>query len=222
MNTMVKDVMTADVVTVKNDTPYKEIATLFREHRVSAFPVVDDQDRVIGIVSEADLLSKEVLEDGTPAAFGGILRRKEQAKATGTVATDLMTRPVITIGPDEPVAHAARMMYARRLRRLPVVTGDGRLAGIVTRSDVLSVFSKPDEDIKREVSAMLDRFPVDRRQFAIAVKNGIVTLEGNVELKETGTELADAIRHTEGVVAVRDRLTYPALPRRTTGPLIWQ
>lgn len=211
MNATVRDVMTTHVVAVRKNASYKDMAVRLRDYRVSAFPVLDDEDKVVGIVSEADLLTKEALDGEVPGFFGGILRHKEQVKASGVTAADLMTTPAVTIGADETVAHAARLMYGRRVRRLPVVTADEHLIGIISRADVLSVYSRPDSEIKREITdkVILDTFLVDPARFTVTVKDGIVTIEGKPETSTTGRDIIDAIRHVEGVVSVRDRLTYP-------------
>jgi CBS domain-containing protein len=222
MSASVKDVMTTQVVAVRQNASYKEMAVRLREHRVSAFPVLDDQNKVIGVVSEADLLTKEAFDGEVPGFFNGILRHREQAKAAGLTAADIMTRPAITIGPDDTVAHAARVMYSRRVRRLPVVSPDGHLVGIVSRADLLSVYSRQEETIKQEITGqvMLDSFLVDPGRFTVTVKDGIVTVEGKPENSAVGHDIIDAIRHVEGVVAVRDRLTYPPAERAVSpGPL---
>ena len=127
-------------------------------------------------------------------------------------ARDLMTHPAVTTSPDEPVATVARLMSARKLRRLPVVDAQGHLAGIVTRSDVLSVFSRPDKDIYREITqdVILDAFFTDPARFTVTVKDGIVTMEGEPGSIVLGRNIVDQARHVEGVVAVRDRFTYPS------------
>lgn len=211
MNTTVKDVMSTHVVAVRKNASFKEIAATLRQQRVSAFPVLDDDDKVIGVVSEADLLTKEALGDAAPGMLGGILRHREQAKAEGTTAADLMTKPPVTIEPDAPVENAARLMYNRRVKRLPVTTDDGRLIGIVARSDVLSVYSRSDAEIRREISesVILDKVFADPGLFTVTVKDGIVTILGNPESTPVGRNIIDTAKHVEGVVAVRDRLTYP-------------
>jgi CBS-domain-containing membrane protein len=122
-----------------------------------------------------------------------------------------MTRPAVTIGPDKPVTDAARLMFNRRVKRLPVVSDDGTLIGIVTRSDVLSVYSRPDAQIQHQVTRdlILDTFLCDPARFTVTVKDGIVTIAGSPESTPVGQDIIDAVRHTEGVVAVRDRLSYP-------------
>jgi CBS domain-containing protein len=153
MKTVVKDVMTSRVVWVMKDTRYKEMAARLRESRVSAFPVLDDEGKVLGVVSGADLLRKEALDggyDGMPGMITGLLRRKEQGKARGVTAADLMTHPAVTISPDADVENAARLMYKGKIKRLPVVDSDGRLTGIISRADVLSVVDRSDQLLSPE------------------------------------------------------------------------
>jgi len=153
MEIAVQDVMTSRVVWVTQDVPYKEMAAALRENRVSAFPVLDDEGKVIGVVSEADLLTKEALDggyDGMPGMITGLLRRQEQGKARGTTAADLMTHPAVTISPDAAVEDAARLMYRKKIKRLPVVDSDGHLIGIISRADVLSVFDRSDHEIRTD------------------------------------------------------------------------
>ena len=120
-----------------------------------------------------------------------------------------MTSPAVTIHQDTPIAVAARVMRDRRLKRLPVVDEDGSLIGIVTRVDLLSVYDRPDSDIQAEIMALIvvGAFGLDPADFAVTVSAGVVTLAGLVEQEETALELLARIRHVEGVVAVRDRLT---------------
>ncbi|HEV2257785.1 MAG TPA: CBS domain-containing protein, partial [Streptosporangiaceae bacterium] len=198
-------IMTTDVAAVRSDAAYREMVALLRARRVSGLPVVDAEGIVVGVVSETDLLER-ALERG-PARWP---HRKHVTTAELT-ARDLMTRPAVTTGPDEPVAGVARLMAARKLRRLPVVDGQGHLAGIVCRSDVLSVFGRPDEQIRREITqdVILDGFFTDPARFTVTVKDGIVTMEGEPGSTALGRNIVDQARHVEGVVAVRDRFTYP-------------
>ncbi|HEY6787983.1 MAG TPA: CBS domain-containing protein [Trebonia sp.] len=218
----VKDVMTTHVVAVRQDATYKIMVASLRGHHISALPVLDDQDKVIGVVSEADLLTKEALEVGPHGYSGGILPHEQQAKATGVTAADLMTRPAITIAVGDTAAQAARLMYGKRVKRLPVVTGNGHLVGIVSRADVLSVYSRPDGDIRNEITETLlpETFRTDPARFTVTVTNGVVTIEGEPETRTIGLDIIDSVRHVEGVVAVRDRLSYPLDERPSSqGPL---
>jgi CBS domain-containing protein len=201
MSAYVRDIMTTDVVTVRPDTPGQAVAAMFREHRVSGFPVTDGAGTVVGVVTESDLV----------ALVAG-QRRRGRGTTGEAIAGDLMSRPAVTVGPDDLVKTAARLMHKRRLQRLPVVDAGGRLAGIVSRSDVLSVFRRSDEEIRREVTqdVIADGFFTDPARFTVTVHNGIVTLEGAPGSAVLGASIAGQVEHLEGVVAVRDRFTYPA------------
>ncbi|HEY0999769.1 MAG TPA: CBS domain-containing protein [Streptosporangiaceae bacterium] len=136
MNTTVKDVMTTQVVAVRSGATFKEMAAALRRYRVSAFPAIDEQEKVIGIVSEADLLAKEALTN--PGVLAELLQRKDVRKAEGQTAGDLMTHRVVTVRPEDSVEHAAQLMHFLHVKRLPVVDGDGSLVGLVSRTDVLA------------------------------------------------------------------------------------
>jgi len=201
----VKDIMTTDVAAVRSGASYREMAALLRSRRVSGLPVVDTEGIVIGVVSETDLLTRALNRRPGRRPHHGHMPAAE------LTARDLMTHPAVTTGPDEPVASLARLMSARKLRRLPVVDARNHLVGIVCRSDVLSVFSRPDEDICREITqdVILDGFFTDPARFTVTVKDGIVTMEGEPGSVVLGRNIVDQARHVEGVVAVRDRFTYP-------------
>ncbi len=209
MNATVKDVMTTEVVAVRSDTTFKEMAAVLRRYRVSALPVVDDAGRVIGVVSEADLLAREALAD--PGVMAEVLHHTDIRKAEGLTAGDLMTHPAVTASPEDPVEQATRMMHFMRVKRLPVVNSGGQLIGIISRSDLLAVFDRPDEDIRGEIvdTMLLHEFLIDPRTFSVTVESGVVTMEGTPETAALGRALVRKARHVPGVVAVRDRLTYP-------------
>jgi CBS domain-containing protein len=214
MNALVKDVMTTQVVWVEHDTPFSAIAAALRQFRVSAFPVLDDAGRVIGVVSESDLLAKMALDGGEarmPGMITGILRQHEMEKARAVTAEELMTSPAATASPDDTVEHAARLMYLRRVKRLPVVDEAGHLAGIVSRADVLSVYGRSDveigEEIRNDIAAC--ESAGDAERFDVAVTDGVVTLTGRPRTRTQGHDVVGRARHVQGVVAVRDRLDYP-------------
>jgi CBS domain-containing protein len=212
--TTVKDVMSTPVVAVRRDASFKEMAAKLRAYRVSAFPVIDDDAKVIGVVSEADLLAKEALANdhaGIHGAITGIWRHTEYEKAEGLTAGDLMTHPAMTVRPDDPVEQAARLMYTLQVKRLPVVDAGARLVGIVSRADVLAVFDRPDTEILAEITddIILREFLLDPGRFMVSVDEGVVTLQGNLEAAVLGRNLVDRVRHVPGVVAVRDELAYP-------------
>ena len=218
MKTAVKDVMTTRVIWVRKEASFRELAVALRTHRVSAFPVLGDGDKVIGIVSEADMLAKEAL-DGEPGVFAGILHRRDAEKARGVTAGDLMTAKVVAVAPQDTVEHAARLMYSRKVKRLPVVDGQRRLVGIISRADVLAVFDRTDEDIHAEVTGEVSLF-ADPKTFGVTVKDGIVTLTGEPESNQLGHEIVQRIQHVQGVVAVRDRLSYPDVYPVAAGPVL--
>jgi CBS domain-containing protein len=220
MNSTVKDVMSTHVIAVRQNASYKDMAAMLHEQRVSAFPVLDDHNKVIGVVSESDLLTKEALEGTVPGMAQSMMSQREHARASAVTAAELMTKPPVTIGPDASVTQAARLMYSRRVKRLPVTSDDGTLIGIVTRADVLSVYSRPDADIQHEIiqDLIVGKFLCDPARFTVAVTDGIVTIEGAPETILAGRGIIEGARHVEGAVAVRDRLTYPQdTPTAPTG-----
>jgi CBS domain-containing protein len=223
MITKVADVMTRNVTSVRPSAPFKEIAAGLREQQVSAFPVVDDDGKVIGVVSEADLMPKEALEAGFESHTGlsGLLHRAELGKARGETAADLMSRSPVTIRPFDFVSYAAHLMYERRVRCLPVVDKEGRLAGIVSRRDVLRVFSRQDDEILREITDKIiyDEFRTDPAAFKVSVRDGVVTLAGKPESPSLGCQIVNTVRRMEGVVAVHDRLSYPQAEFAQAPPL---
>jgi len=208
MRATVADVMTTRVIAVKRSADYKEICSVLHRYRVSACPVINDAGRVVGVVSEADLLYK--VADTNPPM--GLIRLRwklgEESKVNAVTAEQLMTSPAISIQPDAPVAVAARIMQDRRVRRLPVVGPGGVLVGVVSRTDLLSVFDRPDPHIRDEVieDVIAGEFGLDAAEFEVTVVSGIVTMAGPVARLETALSLLARVRHTEGVVAVRDRL----------------
>lgn len=212
----VKDVMTRNVVAVRETAGYKTIVVAMRSGRMSAFPVLDAADRVVGVVSQADLLLKEARPGSITRPGRPVLarRRGERAKAAGVTAVELMSTPPVTIGPDASVADAARLMHERGVKRLLVVDGVGRLAGIVSRADVLSVFTRPDSQIRQDVieNVIAGEFALNPNAFEVTVTSGIVTITGQVERRAITPHLIGAVRRIEGVVGVRDRLSYPYDP----------
>jgi CBS domain-containing protein len=209
--TLVQDVMTTRVISVTEATGYKDVVTLLRRHRVSAVPVLDAGGRVIGVVSEADLLMKQTAPALPVGAVRLAWRLRERSKASACTAAELMTSPAVTVRADADVARAARLMRDRNVRRLPVTGADGRLVGIVSRTDVLSVYERPDEQIRDEITTgvIAGRFLLDPLDFEVTVTSGIVTIAGPVESSAVALSLLAAIRTAEGAVAARDRLTYP-------------
>jgi CBS domain-containing protein len=212
MSAKVADVMTPDPVAVRANASFKEIAAMLRQQHATAFPVLDAHDQVIGVVSEADLLPKEALEagyEGHRGPLAGPRHRSERQKATGVTASDIMSRPPITIGPFDLVSHAAHVMYDHNVSCLPVVDA-GRLIGLITRAEVLGVFGRADADIRWEVldKVITQEFLVEPAVISVTVRDGVVTLTGRPESAEVARGIVTAVRHLEGVVAVCDQLSY--------------
>lgn len=204
----VGDVMTTRVLAVTPDADFRHIALTFRQYRISACPVVNEAGQVLGVVSEADLLHKAA-GTGFPA---GLIRLQwklsEQSKATAVTARELMTAPAVTIRADAPVPVAAKVMQDRRVKRLPVVDEAGKLMGMISRVDVLSVYERPDSAIQAEVQRMVDtEFGLRPGTIDVAVSAGIVTLAGTVDRLETALNLVARARHADGVIATRDRIS---------------
>jgi CBS domain-containing protein len=215
--TTVREVMTTDVVTLTEATPFKEIVRRLADRHVSAAPVIDDDGMPVGVVSEADLLAKEA---DPPAATEQPLlesprRRANRRKAAADHAGALMTAPPVTIHADATVADAARRMRKHRVNRLPVVDGHGRLIGIVSRGDVLKTFLIPDEWIRRRVldDVLHHDLWMDPDTFAVAVVDGVVTIGGHVEQEFMVGVLRQAIAAVDGVVRVDTTITWDVSER---------
>jgi len=210
MTSLVRDVMTNNVVAVRKEAEFKEIVEVMHRRRVSAFPVLDGGDRVIGVVSEADLLMREAYPP-RPAASRLEQRRQVPPKADAMTAAELMTSPAVTITADATVTEAARMMHGHRIKRLPVVDDEGRLTGIVSRVDLLGVYDRPDAGIGIEIAEQViaGDFALDPSTFEVAVSGGVVTVVGKVERQAIALSLLDAVWDVAGVIDVRDRLSYP-------------
>ena len=180
----VSDVMTTSVVTVDRITPYQEINRLLTEHRISGVPVLKMGREVVGVVSEADLLAAEDETNRRARMATSIGRRRllrKQPPASLTAGT-LMTAPAITIGPDATIPAAARLMNTHHIRRLPVVDQNGKLIGIASRRDLLSVFLRPDADIIHDIRQVLGEIPItDPKDVIVTVRHGVVTLTGTMQ-----------------------------------------
>jgi CBS domain-containing protein len=208
----VSDVMTAPVVSVHEDASFKEIVELLADRRVSAVPVVDAVGRVLGVVSEADLLYKVELADRREVSrlFETRRRRTAREKAAADDAGYLMSAPAITITGDTTLVQAARLMDAEQVKRLPVVGPDGRLVGIVSRKDLLKMFLRSDAEIAEDVSNEVLRRALwlAPHEVVAEVDDGVVTLRGELERRSLITIAIRLTRSIEGVVDVVDRLTY--------------
>jgi CBS domain-containing protein len=206
----VRDVMTTDVVTVWEGTAYREIVDVLTDRHVTAVPVVDGAGRVLGVVSEADLLYKVELQ-GQPhqrRIFASRHQRQARAKAGATLAADLMTTPPVTVAPEASLAQAARLMGERNVKRLPVVDDLGRLVGIVTRGGLLTVHLRPDVEIRRDVvgEVLHQILGVPDGVVDVTVHDGVVTLTGQLDRWSTARLAVRLTGQVSGVVEVVNAL----------------
>lgn len=210
----VRDVMTTTVVTATPDTSFPDLVDRLLHYGISGLPVVDDHGHLVGIVTEADLVSKE--------AYGGRRRRTLELladlvaggetrwaiKGKGRTAAQIMTRQVETARPSEDIRSAARRLVEHHLKRLPVVD-DGTLVGIVSRTDLLRMLHRSDEDLAHDVANMLAdplRAP-ERHAIEALVAEGIVTLRGTVLFPMDLPVLDAMVWQIPGVVDVRNEAT---------------
>ncbi|MFL6123612.1 CBS domain-containing protein [Actinophytocola sp.] len=212
--------MTRNVVTARPETAFKELVALMNTHRVSGLPVVDSAGRPVGVVSEADTLVKQEHRGGGTRPWFGRKRRARWQKATGRVAADLMTAPVVGVGVDATITAAARLLAEKNIRRLCVVDGDGLLVGIVSRRDVIGTFLRPDDEIKVDVEERVFKrgmwlFP---NSLAVEITGGVATLDGQVERRTTAQIAGQLTQAVPGVVAVRNNVSYE-LDDTVTSPL---
>ncbi|WP_326793200.1 CBS domain-containing protein [Streptomyces sp. NBC_00841] len=184
----VGEVMTSEVVCASRQTPLDDVARLLDRHRIRALPVVDHDDKVVGVVSGADL------------AHGSV----------ATTAGELMTTPAVTVHPEQRVSDAARLMERQDVDRLPVVDEEDRLIGIATRRDLLRVFLRTDEEIRQQVveEVLVSALGLPPGAVAVSVRDGMVVLEGRLHRR---SDVPLAVRSTwrlEGVVGVVSRLGF--------------
>jgi CBS-domain-containing membrane protein len=204
----VDDVMSKGVVAVREDTPYRDLVDLLISRRVSAVPVIDRSNRVVGLVSEADLLHK--VEGRRPRIIESWRFRRDHAKAAGRVARDVMSAPPVTVLPSLAVAAAARRMRRENAKWLPVEDELGRLVGIVTRSDLLKIHLRSDAEIRRDVVAeVLDHvLAVPDGAVHATASDGVVTLVGRLRFRSAASRAAGLSRQVPGVVDVVNDLTF--------------
>ena len=209
----VRDVMTQQVISVRPEVPLKEVARMLAEHGISGVPVVDEQQKVLGVVSEADFVIKETalpFERPSPVAwlFGESEEtRARAAKLRATTAGEGMSSPAITIHAERPVREAAAMMTRYRVNRLPVVEDD-RLIGIITRADLVGTFLVDDGQLRRVIldEVLRDTLWLEPTSVGVEVNEGIVRLSGTVDRRSTATILERLVRQVDGVVGVESAL----------------
>lgn len=211
MTSSVGDLMTADVVSVRSGASYKQVAATLAEHDVSAVPVIDITGRVIGVISETDLLAREALAGPNHSSVWELLTRRGRAarlRARAVSAGMLMSAPPVTVTPAASPETAARLMWRHDVNRLPVVDGHGLLVGIIARGDLLTRFLRPDAEIRDEVFRRLGQvMSDDARHVEVRVLDGIVTLSGVMSVG-AAFRAVDVTREIEGVVDVVDDTDY--------------
>ncbi|CAL9344888.1 Inosine-5'-monophosphate dehydrogenase [Streptomyces sp. enrichment culture] len=213
MPRIVGEVMTSEVVGARRETSFKDLARLLDRHGISGLPVVDDDDKVVGVVSGTDLVRRQ-------AEAAGRGRRGSAAGGAATAA-ELMSTPAVTVHPEQRVADAARVMERHRVDRLPVVDEEDRLIGIATRRDLLRVFLRTDEEIRRDVAddVLTRALGLPPGAVTVSVRDGMVTLRGRLE-RRSDVPLAGRLAwRVDGVVGVVSDLTFRVDDTRPGAPL---
>jgi CBS domain-containing protein len=218
-NWTVNDVMTTAVVSVDQTTSYRSVVDLLIENRFSAVPVVDDFRRVVGVVSETDLLRKiEYAGDTEPRLFESHRRRGERGKALARTAGDLMTTPPVVVPAGTSIAAAARLMDRENVKRLPVVDL-GRLVGIVSRGDLLRVHLRTDDEIRADIeTGVLRPYLADGADpVEVTVAGGVVRITGRIQRSSDVGPVFRLARQVAGVVEVTGVLGYQIDDNMVTG-----
>lgn len=216
----VADVMTSPVVTVTGDTTLREAARLMLDHGVGGLPVIDAGERPVGILTEADYVSREAgrSPQGRRRLLGLFLDKARPDLVTVERVRDAMTKEPVVIGPGAPVTEAARLMMKVSVKRLPVVDGAGRLVGIVSRRDILKAFVRPDAEIREDVDRVVGRLLRGDEPVTVSVSDGVVRLEGEVDSRTDADVLTEILERLDGVVKVDSALTWRVDERRPGSP----
>lgn len=225
----VGEVMTREVVQADRQTTFKDLVRLLDRHRIGGLPVVDADDKVVGVISATDLVRGQADRADRRLRLPGLRRpvRAEAGGSPGLVAAELMSSPAVTVHPEQLVPEAARMMERHHIERLPVVDEEDRLIGIATRRDLLRVFLRTDEEIRRQVidDVLVAGLGLPSHAVTVFVRDGVVTLKGRLERR---SDIPLAIRsawRVEGAVGVVNGLTYrvddchPTAPRPIGEPV---
>lgn len=208
----VKDVMTAEVVTVDAETALKDAAGLLVQHHITGVPVVDASGEVVGVLSEADIVAKEAKQrQQRRSMLSWLLDPADpwlDERAGARTVREAMSTPALAIGPEADISEAAGRMVEDGVNRLPVID-DGQLVGIVTRADLVRAFTRSDDAIHREiVHDVVERiFWLDPSEVVVVVDKGTVTISGKVETENDAKLLPELVRRVAGVVAVNASLS---------------
>lgn len=207
----VGDVMTRAVVTAHEGAPVKEIVAALARNRISTVPVVDEERHVVGVVTASDLLTRIAGDRGEPPRGHRLTTHRENLrKARAGIAADVMTSPAVTTVEDASIDQAARHAAYHHVRSMPVIDRDQVLIGMVTRSDLLKIYLRPDDDIRREIEVEIvqNELVLDPTLVDVAVTEGIVTLTGRLDTRGEVEGLVTGAYHVPGVIDVVDELTY--------------
>jgi CBS domain-containing protein len=207
----VRDVMTRRVVAVAEQAGFRDVLGLLAIHHVSALPVVDENRRVVGVISEGDLYLKQVRpRHGLAELLQARRRRLDRRKAAGGTVAELMSAPAVTIRRDQSLAEAATRMYRHGVNRLPVVDEAGALVGIVTRGDLLKAYRRVDQDIRQDILARAVPEVIERvvESVEVEVHNGVVELSGWLTRRSQVLALIGRARAIDGVITVHSKLRY--------------
>ncbi|MFJ6939708.1 CBS domain-containing protein [Streptomyces sp. NPDC101132] len=210
----VAELMTGEVVSVVPATPFKDIAKLLVQHDITGVPVLDEEDRVLGVVSQTDLLAQVDPPHGAEADTAGLRQLPGGPGPRAPVpsrrtAGEVMSAPAVTVHADVPAADAARLMARRGVERLPVVDVEDRIVGIVTRRDLLRMFLRPDAEIRHRIQhdVLSGVLGVPADAVEVHVVDGIVTLSGRLDRTSQLPVLQNLVERLDGVVAVASRVT---------------
>jgi CBS domain-containing protein len=212
---LVRDVMTSDPVTVAPTATVKDIAHAMLGRDVRSVPVVDVGDVLVGVVSEADLISREGFPTARSHRLAELIddaliehQHHWAARAEGVTAGELMTTDLVTCTPDEPVSVVTRRMLRHDVRTLPVVD-HGRLVGVLSRHDVLRLFDRPDAEVRERIAKMLadPLWAPEDHHVEATVRDGVVVLSGTVQFASDVRVVAALVRHVPGVIEVVNRVS---------------
>jgi CBS domain-containing protein len=205
----VASVMTTQVTTAHPETSFKDLVTTMTDKQISAVPVVDRLNRLIGVVSEADALAKQEFHGGRDELpHGDHAGRDRWYRSLGRTAAELMSTPVWTVNADAPVSAAARLLTKAKVRRVFVTDGKGRLLGVLSRRDLLRVYLHSDEEIRHQLERLILEFGVDQDAISVRVDAGMATLDGELGRRGQVDATVRMVQAVPGVVGVRNNLRY--------------
>ena len=217
-----RDVMVSPVITVGKSATVREVAKILLEKRIIAVPVVDNAGKVVGIVTEKDLMHRA--EAGTERPYSWWLHfltddatiAADYVKSHAAKVKDVMTSDVVTAAPETPLHEIATLLEERRIKRVPIVDKDGDLVGIVSRSNLIQAVASaqpklevtlPDSTIRRQLLGELKKHSwAHAHNFSVTVTNGIVDLWGYAESGEERQAIRVIAEAVPGVTMVNDHL----------------